>query len=181
MQEPILTLHAAHDIETYAAFHEAANGRKMWLSFAVFATATVLSLVAALVFNETMAWLSTIIFLIGAVFFLYYPLAKPHLRKLEKQLKEKPTSETFAFYLDEIKYEGQGENVRRPAAIYQYNRYVSAWEFPAFFTLNHSATSIVLFAKKDMTEEQQQAFRAVLTEKYGEKFTQRKHVPSQIK
>jgi len=94
-------------------------------------------------------------------------------------LQETPASETLEFFHDRIEYTGQSKTTPHMNATWQYDNFVSAWEFPSFFTLNSNSV-ITLFAKDAMNDHQQQVFRELMTEKYGKKFAQRKRVPNKV-
>ncbi|MCL2532428.1 MAG: hypothetical protein FWE40_09825 [Oscillospiraceae bacterium] len=180
MQEPILTLHAAHDYETYVAFYKASLSR--WAGTVAFALLSAASLVGAIATGDVAPLIISIGFALLAMFWVYYALAQPNLRKLKKQLEEKPpTSETFSFSEEHIEHSGKSELVKSSSAVLQYDYYLSAWELPAFFTLNPPAGAVILFAKRDMTEQQQQALRELFSRKFKSKFTIRKHLPSKIR
>jgi len=179
MQEPLLTLHAAQDYATYVAFYKASFSR--WVGVIAFAMLSVLCLLGAVLTGDVAPLILSLGFALLAVFWMYYAIAQPNLRKLKKQLEEKPSSsEIFKFFEEHVQLDTQSELVKNAAAL-QYGYYVSAWELPTFFTLNPPAGGIILFAKRDMTEEQQQTLRELFSRKYADKFTIRKHVPSKIK
>jgi len=177
MNDPILTLHAARDAETLTDFIHARNNRKLWVGFALFALLSAMFVVMGILDQDSPSAMFGMFFLLLAALFAYFSLSKRPLRMLQNKWSEVQLQETFSFTYEHIAYTGSAQHVTHQASILQYGYFVSAWEFPTFFTLNPAHGGISMFAKKDMTEHEQEVFRNLLHEKYGSRFTTRKHVP----